>query len=84
MELGAEAENAASAAAQRSAWTIPLGVGALPEDLIEMAQATLRAQHAAIATLENMRDGVGRQLMALRTVDLERPPARSVYLDVVG
>jgi len=79
-----EAANAdALDATTRSAWSPPVGLGVLPEELLVRAERLLAAQRVSIAELADAQRSTARHLAAVRTVPT-RGDDQSVYLDVRG
>ena len=67
-----------------TAWTPPIGLGALPADVAERVQDLLRNQQKLIIELEQARSLTLKHLTAVRSVPSERDARASVYLDVAG
>ena len=65
-------------------WSVPTGLGMIPEELTVRAQNLLHNQHKLIGELENARNLTLKHLTAVRSVPPERDARASVYLDVAG
>ncbi|SDN02579.1 hypothetical protein SAMN05216368_103238 [Cryobacterium flavum] len=65
-------------------WSVPTGLGAIPEELAARVQDLLHNQHKLIGELENARNVTLKHLAAIRSVPPERDARASVYLDVNG
>ena len=67
-----------------STWQAPVGLGALPVELLARARMIAAAQQQAIDRLELKRRETSRHLAAVRTLDPGTAGGRAVYLDVAG
>lgn len=65
-------------------WVPPAGLGLIPDELVERAQALNREQRMRIAELESARRETAAHLAALRSIPGLRNTEASVYLDVAG
>lgn len=63
------------------AWTLPRGLGGIPEALRDRANRLAAAQSAAIAALK---ESLTQTAAELATAAPARQPTSSVYLDVMG
>ena len=66
------------------AWRPPADLGPIPVELRARAEALLRAQADAIATVVGAQRSTARHLAALRTVPQGRGETGPLYLDASG
>ena len=65
-------------------WSLPSGLGPLPDRLARRALALSERQDTLAGLLEQRRTTTGRHLAAVRAVPASRAPMPAVYLDVEG
>lgn len=65
-------------------WKIPQNVGPIPENLVDRADRTLRAQRDAIRRVQDLQRETASHLTALRSVPSAVRTGQPVYLDVAG